>query len=188
VPTVIGMTISPFHHMKCQRKIFLLLLLLILSIGAGIAGFAWGGLGNAPLSQQNKKPENVSVPHQGPKIATPSQAEALSIVRATMEDFSQALLKNDFTDFYGNVSTLWRKQATTEKIATAFAGFLPFAREVQRSVRSGPILNEEPLIDESGTLLLQGFYRIEATKMLFKLQYVYEDSSWKLFGMNVEVK
>lgn len=121
-------------------------------------------------------------------LTVPGREEILALVNGTMGNFAQAVSKKDFTDFYGTISTVWKRQTTPEKITAAFKGFMPFGKELQKSVDSGPTLNAKPLINEKQVLVVQGFYPIEATKMLFNLQYVYEAPEWKLLGMDLEVK
>ncbi|MFH0851133.1 MAG: hypothetical protein V1876_00080 [Candidatus Peregrinibacteria bacterium] len=169
--------------MKHRWKIVLLLTLLVCGVGAAGAGLLWHGFG------QRQTGTDQAALQKEPGIAAPNRDEALSIVNGTMRDFAQGLVKKDFTDFYGTFSSLWKKQTTSSAIAQAFNGFVPFGREVQKSVTSGPpFFNAPPSVGEKNVLTLQGYYRIEATKMLFNLQYVREGDAWKLFGVNLEVK
>lgn len=162
-----------------MRRRWVFAVLLCVALVGGIGAYVlWRSLASSDVPQA-----------QAPQLSVPDRAEALTLVRGTMEDFSQALVKKDFADFHASLSALWRRQTNPQKIAEAFGAFLPFAREVRRAVRNGdPTMNAPPRLEEDGILVLQGFYRIEATKMLFTLKYVYDAPQWKLLGLDVFVK
>src|SRR3989339_47220 len=148
-------------------KIILPVVVLVAIVSVGIA--VWSGW----FSLSGQQAQSPSA--QG-ALPLPSREEETALVNRTMGDFARALTQKDFAGFYGNISAIWQRQTTPEKIAQAFAGFMPFGREVQQS------------IDEKNILTLQGFYRIEATKMLFNLKYAREGDAWKLLGMDLSVK
>lgn len=165
--------------MRRRWKILLsLFLLALLLAGAGVAFGVWFSL-----------PSQKIPLHQPSSLPLPDRPAAVALVSATMEAFAQALTTKDFVTFYRSISVRWQKQTSPEKIAIALDAFTPFGPDVRQAIHhQEPMLNSRPLIDSENVLNLQGFYRIEATKMLFQLKYVYESSSWKLFGINVEVK
>ena len=172
----------PFFSMRRGWQIlFLVLLFLFIS---GLSAY-----GVYALSYRQSGEFHAGTPQQkNPVLPVPDHESAVALVSTTMKDFARALAEKDFTNFLGNASLLWQKRTTPKKIIASFKGFLPFAREVRQAVGDDPVLNAQPLLNEKGNLVLQGFYRIEATKMLFQLQYVYDAPAWKLLGMNVEVK
>lgn len=172
----------PFLPMKRSWTIALLLATLIIVLSVVAAATLWRVAGKPEPAPENPvKQQQLS--------SVPGRDESLALIDGTMQSFAQALIKKDFTDFYGTFSSVWKKQTTTAAIENAFSGFLPFGQEVQKAVSADPPrLNAPPAIGETNVLILQGFYRIEATKMLFSLQYVQEKGAWKLLGMNLEVK
>lgn len=168
--------------MKRTWQIVIVAALIIGLCGASYAALRWRG------SRQPQATGSTSS-RQSSGPALPDRDEEIALISGTMKDFARALVQKDFKNFYGTFSAVWQKQTTPAAVAEAFNSFLPFGREVQKSVTSGePFLNAPPSIGEKNILTLQGYYRIEATKMLFSLQYIYENSSWKLLGMNLEVK
>lgn len=174
---------SPLYSMKRRWCIVLLVILITVVCAAGVAGFLWQRSGQRQTATGSTTSEQSFAP------AVPDRKEAMALISGTMKSFAQGLMKNDFTDFYKTFSSMWKKQTTPEAVAKAFEGFVPFARDVQQSVTSGdPFINAKPALGAKDVLTLQGYYRIAATKMMFSLQYLYEDSSWKLLGMNLEVK
>jgi len=164
--------------MKRRWQIVILAALIVGLCAASYAALHWRS-----FAQQQAAGDTSSQP------AVPDRTEAMALISGTMKSFAQALAKKDFTDFYGTFSSSWKKQTTPAAVAKAFGGFVPFARDVQQSVTSAdPFINAKPVIGEKNVLTLQGYYRIAATKMMFSLEYVREGSSWKLLGMNLEVK
>jgi len=140
--------------------------------------------------------QKTSAPQAGDASSTssassllPAREESVALISRTMNDFADALLSRNFDAFYATFSSTWKKQTTAKDVAAAMEQFTPFGREVKKSVNaSDPYLNAPPVIDAHAVLILQGFYRIEGTKMLFDLQYIREKDAWKLFGMDLRVK
>ena len=169
--------------MKRRWPIVLLIVLIVGLCAASYTALHWRDFG-----QRHAETGSASS-RQSSGYAVPNRDEAIALISGTMKSFAQALVQKDFTDFYGTFSALWKKQTTPVALSQAFKAFLPFGREVQKSVTSeDPFINAPPSIGEKNVLTLQGYYRIEATKMLFNLQYIREGDAWKLFGMNLEVK
>ena len=166
---------------RTWKIIIVIAIMIVLGIGAGVVGFLSG---HREVEELPVAPSASS----GALLTAPDRGEAATLVDGTMREFAAAVTEKDFTDFYGTISDLWRKQTTAAKISEAFSGFFPFTRELKESVASGPLFNAPPLVNEKNILILEGFYHIEATKMLFNLQYVNENWQWKLLGMDVEVK
>ncbi|MDD5041372.1 MAG: hypothetical protein PHX87_02180 [Candidatus Peribacteraceae bacterium] len=168
--------------MKSRWKITLAIVFPVCILIAVGAGLLW------PDFKQRYSATERASSQQSSGPAVPDREEALALIGGTMQGFAKALVKKDFTDFYATFSSVWQKQTTPAALAAAFKQFLPFSREVQKSVSGTPFINAQPVIGEKNVLTLQGYYRIEATKMLFSLQYVYEHSAWKLLGMDLQVK
>lgn len=168
--------------MKRRWQIVILVALIIGLCAASYAALHWRSFTQQPATGSTSSQQS-----SGPVV--PDREESLALISGTMKSFAQGLTKKDFTDFYGTFSDLWKKQTTPAAVADAMHQFFPFGREVQKSVtESDPYLNAPVTIVENRILVLQGFYRIAGTKLLFKLQYVQENSSWKLLGMELSVK
>lgn len=169
--------------MKRRWQIVIVAIVLIGLCSASYAALRWRGTLPQKAATGGTSLQQASVPF------VPNREEETALISETMNDFADALISRNFERFYSTFSSAWKKQTTAAALAQAMQQFLPFGKEVKASVKnSSPYLNAPPSIDAHNVLTLQGFYRIEGTKMLFTLQYVYESSFWKLFGMNLEVK
>ncbi|MDD5102917.1 MAG: hypothetical protein PHX93_00795 [Candidatus Peribacteraceae bacterium] len=159
--------------------------LAVILVGGVLAGLYWTG--GTFFSEEENSEQSSSAQPSG--LPLPTREEETALVSETMRTFARALVQKDFNSFYGSTSAAWQKQILPEDMAAAFKHFLPFAREVQTAVTADdPFFNAPPSINEKKVLTVQGFYRIEGTKMLFNLQYIREKDAWKLFGMNLDVK
>lgn len=146
-------------------------------------------IGASFLLQKSPAPQAGNASFSSASPFLPAREESVALISRTMNDFADALLRRDFDTFYATFSSAWKKQTTAQDVAAAMEQFTPFGREVKKSVNaSDPYLNAPPAIDAHSVLTLQGFYRIEGTKMLFDLQYIREQDAWKLFGMDLRVK
>jgi hypothetical protein len=51
-----------------------------------------------------------------------------------------------------------------------------------------PEFSEKPLIDDSGRLILKGYYPTQPSRLNFTVKFVRQESEWKLIGINVSVE
>lgn len=123
------------------------------------------------------------------RLAPPSDAKAIALAQATMREFAEAVRQRDFADLYNNSSEFWQTQTTPKAIATAFEGFFPFSDQVSEAVTvHDPLLTAEPFIESEKALIVEGYYPIEESRLVFHLQYIRDNLTWKLFGMDIVVQ
>lgn len=123
------------------------------------------------------------------KNEVPSDEEMQEIVKTTMLDFNNAVMKEDFTDFHSKISDNWQKNVTPDKFKEGFKQF------IDRKVDMGAIKSEKanftagPKINKKGKLselLVEGGYNISPSSVDFKLNYVAQGKDWKLSGIEVK--
>ena len=93
----------------------------------------------------------------------------------------------DFTVFYRRISKLWQDQTTKEQLLNLFKSFSD--KKIDLILLEGkiPDFYKKPLIDDNGWLVLQGKHEAFPYYVDFILSYTYEDTAWKLAGINVDV-
>jgi hypothetical protein len=69
-----------------------------------------------------------------------------------------------------------------------FQSFIDKKINISSIAKLDPTFDGTPAVNEDGFLALKGSYPTQPSKLLFQLKYAYEDDSWKLVGINVEVK
>ncbi len=134
---------------------------------------------------------NVDVkPEPLPNRATsiPSELTMLQLVDGTMFDLALAIKARDFTGFYNNISVLWQRNSTPEELYKAFKEFSDNNIDLTGFQEFEPIFTEEPFLDANGYLVLQGYYPTQPAVIYFTLEYLNENTAWKLIAINVDVK
>ena len=117
----------------------------------------------------------------------PDQPILVELVEETMLDFALSVKAEDFTVFYRRISKLWQEQTTKEQLLNLFKSFSD--KKIDLILLEGkiPDFYKKPLIDDNGWLVLQGKHEAFPYYVDFILSYTYEDTAWKLAGINVDV-
>lgn len=103
-------------------------------------------------------------------------------------DFADSVNTRDFSGFYAQISEIWQKQITKEKME---ATFKPFSdNKIDLTVLKGhlPEFTVAPFINNKKVLVIKGKYLVSEGDVLFEHKYVYESSAWKLIGINVNIE
>jgi hypothetical protein len=136
---------------------------------------------------------SVKVPQAGvaanggkPTIPPPDELKKLS--EDSLLAFNDAVAAGDFAGFHQQISELWRKQITAEKMKDIFGAFVDQKIDISSMKGLEPAFDEAPGINEDGIMVLKGHYASKSPAVSFELKYVSENSAWKLFGINVRVK
>lgn len=117
----------------------------------------------------------------------PDRPALAEIVEETMRDFALAVKAEDFTVFYRRISKLWQDQTTKEQLLNLFKSFSD--NDIDLTVLKGhsPVFTEKPYTSNEGILFIKGKYEVGQGDVLFTHKYVYEDSLWKLLGININI-
>lgn len=146
-------------------------------------------LSNSGTTSPTPAPTKYYTKADASKNEVPSNEEMQEIVKTTMLDFNDAVMKEDFTDFHGKISDTWRAEVTPEKFKQGFKVFIE--RKVDMSgiksekanFTSGPKINMTRKISD---LEVEGSYNIAPSPVNFKLNYTAQGKEWKLSGIEVK--
>lgn len=122
------------------------------------------------------------------KKEIPSDAEMQEIAKATLLDFNDALQSEDFTNFHGKISNLWRKQTTPDKLKQTFQSFIDGQANMSSISSMDATFTSPPkIIRELGMNMLEakGEYPTYPIKTTFELKYAAEGKDWKLTSIRV---
>jgi hypothetical protein len=122
----------------------------------------------------------------GDKVV-PSGEELRKLAAATLLEFDRAVKAKDFTAFHKTVSTPLQQQKTSAQLKDAFQAFVDQQIDLSAIKEMQPIFDEPPGLNEQETLVLKGHYPSQPARVRFQLAYVYEQTSWKLISINVQV-
>ena len=117
----------------------------------------------------------------------PSEAEAERLALDSLLAFDQAIKAKSFDNFYAQIAKLWQAQTTSAKLKEIFQSFIAQKADIAGISEVEPVFDSKPAINEDNFLVLKGSYPAPS-KVFFELKYAYEDQSWKLVGINVNVK
>ena len=118
----------------------------------------------------------------------PPEKEIRRLVRESLLMFSAAIAAKSFDGFYDSVSRKWQDQLTKGQLQRAFQPF------IEKQVSIGGIQEQEatfdapPTVNGEGLLVVSGSYPTNPYRVIFALKYMYELPTWKLFGLDVNLK
>ena len=136
------------------------------------------------------KIHNVTFKQEGKKsqIRPPEDKELHQLVQSTMSLFAQAIEKKDMNDFYAAIADRWKKEIKEEDITKTFQDFTKKKIDLSFIKKGLPAWSDAPIIDKNESLILKGSYANKKEPLVFELHYMYEDPTWKLSYISVQVK
>jgi hypothetical protein len=133
-------------------------------------------------------PKPVITKSDASKGEVPAEAEAQDIARTSLLDFNSALQSADFTTFHGNISRVWQRQTTPEKLKTLFQSFIDGKANISQISSLEAKFSPAPSIERTQgvkTLVLNGEYATTSIPTTFELKYIAEGKNWKLIAIKV---
>jgi hypothetical protein len=118
----------------------------------------------------------------------PTEKEAVRLAGDSLLAFNKALQAKSFDGFYQKIAKLWQAQTTAAKLKETFQVFLAQDADISGVENVEPTFDAKPAINSDGFLVLKGSYPTQPSKVFFELKYVYEDETWELVGINVNLK
>ena len=118
----------------------------------------------------------------------PTANEVKKLALDSLLLFNVAIQTKSFDNFYAKISQLWQKEVTPAELLQIFRGFIEQNVNIALIVKEKPAFDETPAVNNDGILVLKGSYPTQPNNVFFELKYVFEDESWKLVGINVQVK
>lgn len=119
------------------------------------------------------------------KKEIPAEDELVALTNRSMMLLAQAVSGDDFSDFYGSIATVWQQQITKEKLQEPLTSFIE--KKIPLTIIEGvsPVFSEKPFFDKDGLLVVNGQYPTRPYRVEFRLDFINEESQWKLFGFHV---
>jgi len=118
----------------------------------------------------------------------PTANEVRKLALDSLLLFNVAIQTKNFDNFYSKISQLWQKEVTPGDLLRIFHGFIEQNVNIALIVKEKPVFDETPAVNSDGMLVLKGSYPTQPNSVFFELKYVFEDESWKLVGIQVQVK
>ena len=118
----------------------------------------------------------------------PSNKELKTLALDSLLLFNAAIQAKSFDTFYSKISELWQREITADKLQEVFQAFIDKEIDLAPITKVEPVFDGTPSVNDDGFLAIQGSYPTKPSKVFFKLEYVYENDTWKLAAINVQVK
>ena len=118
----------------------------------------------------------------------PANKELKKLALDSLLLFNEAIHTESFEDFYNHTAKIWQKEVTPEKLLEIFQSFIDGKIDIAHIAKLEPAFDGTPAVNEDGFLVIKGSYPTKPSAVFFELKYVYEDDSWKLIAINVQVK
>lgn len=118
----------------------------------------------------------------------PTNKEVKKLALDSLLLFNVAIQTKDFDNFYTKIAKLWQKEITPGELLRIFRPFTEQNANISLIAKEQPDFDKIPTVNDDGILVLKGSYPTQPNKVFFELKYVFEDESWKLVGINVQMK
>lgn len=118
----------------------------------------------------------------------PTNKEVKKLALDSLLLFNVAIQTKSFDNFYTKIAKLWQKEITPGELLRIFRPFVEQNANIALIAKEQPDFDEIPAVNDDGILVLKGSYPTQPNKVFFELKYVFEDESWKLVGINVQMK
>jgi hypothetical protein len=101
---------------------------------------------------------------------------------------ARAINNKDFSEFYNATSKVWQSQTTPEALKEAFIKYIEQNIDLTFVEGHSPEFTEKPSLDESGRLILKGYYPTQPSRLTFTAKFIRQESEWKLVGLYVSLE
>jgi hypothetical protein len=122
------------------------------------------------------------------KKEIPAENELIEMTNRSVLSLAEAIVKDDFTDFYNSVSNLWQNQTNPGEIRNTFKQFIEQNIDMRAIKNLAPVYKKDPYLDSNSLLIVEGYYPTTPSQVHFNLKYIFEPPEWKLFGIYVNTK
>lgn len=118
----------------------------------------------------------------------PPEKEIRRLVRDNLLMFHDAIAAKSFDAFYDSVSRRWQDQLTKGQLQRAFQPFIEKQVSIDGIRDQEAVFDSPPTVNGEGLLIASGSYPTKPYRVYFSLKFIYELPTWKLFGLDVNLK
>ena len=110
------------------------------------------------------------------------------LIRSTLASFNDANMTGNYAVFVAKASKQFQQQVSIDKLASGSEVFRRNKLFFESIVTDDYASYEKAVIDQQGALVLAGVFKGDSIEVTYKLQFVQNDSEWKLLGINVNAR
>jgi hypothetical protein len=133
-------------------------------------------------------------PSGGPVASTdgvPSPEELRGLVTGSLLDLNRAVQAKDFTAFYNTLHPIWKYQTTAEGLRGSFQSLIDKEANIAGIKDVAPNFDPAPSITRKGKMQVleaAGSFPTTPRTVTFDLKYAPDENTWKLVGVNVNIR
>ncbi|NVK86879.1 MAG: hypothetical protein HWE13_02070 [Gammaproteobacteria bacterium] len=121
-------------------------------------------------------------------LSIPSEDKQVELVRESMDVFANSIKDHSMAKLHGHISEYWRQQISVEKLDQIFNPFYVMNDGLLVINEYQPQFTKPTELTEQGVLIIEGQYPTQPNKVYFTHKYILEGFSWKLIGINVNIR
>jgi len=118
----------------------------------------------------------------------PSDDQQDVMIRSTLASFNDANMTGNYAVFLAKASKQLQEQVTLDKMAAAGEVFRRNKLFFESVVTDDYDSYDKAVINDKGALVLAGAFKGDAMHVTYNLQFVQNDSQWKLIGFTINAK
>jgi hypothetical protein len=110
------------------------------------------------------------------------------LIRSTLASFNDANMTGNYAVFVAKASKQFQEQVTVDKVASAGEVFRRNRLFFEEVVTDEYASSDKAVINDKGALVLAGVFKGDAMQVTYNLEFVQNDSAWKLLGFTINAK
>ncbi len=159
---------------------------------AGLTEVDANGWGSSEQNADNNRanyqqPSNQNENTQGSKPSQNANLNAEQLVHSSMVSLVNAILTDDYTDFYNSTSTPFKNTVSLVKTQTAFRPFRNVKINWQDIKDMKPVITNREKEDH-GIIKYEGYYNTAPKPLYFNFEFYPENGEYKIFGAFLKIK
>jgi hypothetical protein len=112
----------------------------------------------------------------------PNKDGQIALVKRGMRDFGVSLRAKSMEHFRNNISSVWQRQYTTQKLNDSYGQIIEANLDLSVLNTLEPVMDQEAQINQEGVLVLKGHYATQPSQVYFQQKFIREKGAWKLLG------
>ena len=121
-------------------------------------------------------------------VQAPSEDQIVELAHRSMRVFMQSVREKSMQAFWNHISPRFRENYSVAQLDEGFKEFYKLPITGDPLAGKSPIFSENPVVDGNSVLTVRGYYTTTPSRMTFQLHYGMEGRSWKLIGIQVNVR
>ena len=129
----------------------------------------------------------IGAPAQA-QLKLPTQNAQEVLIKTTLLTFNDANVTGNYSVLHAKTSKPFRDEFSPDRLKEVFKVFAEKHIDFDVIAAKTPLPTQEAKIDESGKLILQGYFDTTPNHVYYDLHYILSEGDWKPIEINVKVR